>query len=103
MSPESVSEVHAATRTEAPAITHKVCGKVSLPKVFKTTRAFDRMVKAVVEQQCPFFRAQFARSSTIEMANLIANECNGLIGRNQLMTSWALRRNHFGLLCRSLP
>jgi hypothetical protein len=56
MSPQSVSEFHTTTRTQMPAVADKV-SKVSLPKVLKTTWACDRMVKAVLEQQCPLFGA----------------------------------------------
>ena len=58
----------------------------------------DGVTPAVPEEQYTFFTAQIAGSLAVEMHHTVAPKLNGIVGRNHLRASWALRFSH--LLCQ---
>jgi hypothetical protein len=54
----------------------------------------DRVPPAVPEEQDAFFAGQLAGPLTVEMHHTIVAELNGIVGRDQLEATRALRFSH---------
>src|SRR5262252_589532 len=100
----TVGEVGAAMWTEVHAIVEKIRSQLELPVALPACRAFgNRVVEAVPEQECSFFRTHGARAPAVQMDETIAVEREGIVRGNGLLAPPALRLSPLFHRRRSYP
>ena len=97
-------QVDVTTRTQMHTVAEKVSAQLDLAKAPGAREALrDRMVPAIPEEDCTLLGAQIARPVTVDVGHHTSADLNGIVERNHLQASRALRFRHFCTLMGARP
>src|SRR5206468_10726557 len=83
----AVGQVCATTRAKMRVVAREIGSQCMLPEAFGALATVrNRVADAVMEKKGALFLAQLARSSAVEMPDLVAVERDGLVHRDRLLT-----------------
>ena len=92
MSAHARSEVGATARTQVKLITEVIGAEVILLEAGGACNAFcDRVITAISEEKNTLLRADIARSSAVEMKDLVTAERKGVFSRDGVTALRAVR------------
>src|SRR5207245_11362587 len=96
MAAHTLGQIHTTARAEVDAVTEKLGAQFLMPEVLGAGGTLRRRVPpAVPEEKSTLLGAQIMRSQAVNMGHAVADQLDGIVGRDHLHASRASPLDHF--------